>query len=380
MGTTEWVVVIVVVGLRLLLPLAIPYVPLLGVLACLVLDAADQSIFQQFPAIPLDGYQPYDKALDIYYLSITYLATLRNWTSRPAFRTSQFLWYYRLAGVVAFELSQVRALLLIFPNTFEYFFIFYEAVRLRWNPARIGVYTAVVAAALIWIFIKLPQEWWIHIAQLDMTDFIKEELFGVPADASWAEAVSANPLVLVAAVAALAVLVLVVWWIVTRKAPPGDRVFKIKADPLPPELQGSELYRTARAGARIFDWALLEKVVLLGLVGVIFAQILEVRLSNIGVLLSIGIFVALNALVSQWLARRGRRWTSVAVELAGMAVVNAAIVLALDVLERFLGLIDSPASTGTALFYLFLVTVITVLFDRYRTIYMARRTLARTGG
>ena len=26
----------------------------------------------------------------------------------------------------------------------------------------------------LWIFIKLPQEWWIHIAKLDMTDFIKE--------------------------------------------------------------------------------------------------------------------------------------------------------------------------------------------------------------
>ena len=76
--------VVIVVGLRLLLPLTIPYYPLIGVVSCLVLDSADQSIFQQFPAIPLDGYQSYDKALDIYYLAIAYMSTMRNWTNRPA--------------------------------------------------------------------------------------------------------------------------------------------------------------------------------------------------------------------------------------------------------------------------------------------------------
>jgi hypothetical protein len=37
-------------------------------------------------------------------------------------------------GVVLFELSQLRVLLLLFANTFEYFFAFYEGVRLRWDP------------------------------------------------------------------------------------------------------------------------------------------------------------------------------------------------------------------------------------------------------
>ena len=75
MGTTEWLVVIAVVGGRLILPLFIPYFPLPALLACLVLDSVDQSIFQAFPNLPLDGYQSYDKALDIYYLSIAYIST-----------------------------------------------------------------------------------------------------------------------------------------------------------------------------------------------------------------------------------------------------------------------------------------------------------------
>ena len=84
------------------------------------------------------AYQSVDKALDIYYLSIAYLSTMRNWTSDAAFRIAQFLFYYRLVGVALFELTDERLMLLLFPNTFEYFFIAYELVRLRYDPSRIS--------------------------------------------------------------------------------------------------------------------------------------------------------------------------------------------------------------------------------------------------
>ena len=51
---------------------------------------------------------------------------------------AQFLYYYRMIGVVAFELTQNRTILFIFPNTFEYFFLFVELVRLGWNTDRMG--------------------------------------------------------------------------------------------------------------------------------------------------------------------------------------------------------------------------------------------------
>ena len=378
MGATEWTVVVLVVGARLILPFTIPYFPLVGVIACLILDSADQSIFQQFPAIPLEGYQSYDKSLDIYYLAIAYLATLRNWSNPTAFKMSWFLYYYRLVGVVAFELTQVRAILFIFPNTFEYFFIFYEGVRLRWNTARMGVWTVVIATVLIWVFIKLPQEWWIHIAQLDMTDFIKETLFGVSAASSWSAAIANRPWVLVAAAVAVAALLGVCWWIITRKAPPGDHGPGLRADPLPAECRGAELYRTARLSERVFDWALLEKVVLLGLISVIFAQILvgtEVR--TFAVIAFVALFLAINAIVSHGLARRGRSWKSVATEAGTMGVINLIIVLTLDFMERVLGIIHVRPSLGTTLFFVFLFTVITVLYDRYRTVFTARRMLER---
>ena len=380
MGTTEWIVVVLVVGARLLLPFTIPTWPLVGAVACMILDSIDQSIFQKFPAIPLEGYQSYDKSLDIYYLAIIYFSTLRNWTNAPAFKMSFFLYYYRLIGVVAFELTQVRAILFIFPNTFEYFFDFIEAVRLRWDWKRMGKWTVIVSAALIWVFIKLPQEWWIHIAQLDMTDFMKEDLFGVDATASWGEAIANRPLVLVAAIVAVVAIIAIGYWVVTRKAPPGDHGPRLRADPLPPECQGAELYRTVRATQKIFDRALLEKVVLTGLISVIFAQyLLSDDVRSIGVIAFVAVFVAVNAIVSQWLARRGREWTSVVVELIGMFVVNFGIVGVLQFLVRVAGVIETRAPLGLTLFFVFLFTVITVLFDRYHTVFRARGVLAKRG-
>ena len=149
-GTT--VVFVAVVGARFVVPLFIPRFPLPAILAALVLDGIDQTIFQTFGYDP-PGYQSYDKAMDVYYLSIAYLATLRNWTDGGALVVARFLFFYRLVGVVAFEATDWRPLLLIFPNTFEYFFIAYEVVRLRWNPTRGSTRFWVLTAAAIWIFV-----------------------------------------------------------------------------------------------------------------------------------------------------------------------------------------------------------------------------------
>jgi hypothetical protein len=241
-----------------------------------------------------------------------------------------------------------------------------------------GKWTVIVSTVLIWVFIKLPQEWWIHIAQLDMTDFIKETLFGVSTDASWGEAIANRPWVLVLAIVICVAIGAIGYWIVTRKAPPGDRRPSLKADPLPPECRGVELYQTVKATEKIFDRALLEKVVLTGLISVIFAQyLLSDDVRSVSVLAFVAGFVVVNAFVSQWLARRSRAWHSVAVELAGMFAVNFGIVAGLLFFQRVLGLIETRAPVGTTLFFVFLFTVITVLYDRYRTVFTARRVLAQ---
>jgi hypothetical protein len=373
-GTTEWIVVVLVVGGRLVLPLLIPYFPVPALLACLILDSADQSIFQQFPKIPLDGYQSYDKALDVYYLSIAYLSTLRNWTNQGAFRMSQFLYYYRMIGVILFETTQIRAVLFIFPNTFEYFFLFVELVRLGWKTERMGKWTVILAAAGIWVFIKLPQEWWIHIAQLDMTDFIKESLFGVDKTAGWGEAVSNRPWVLLAMIAAVAIIVGIAWWIIAKKAPKFDHGPHLRADPLPPELRGAEPYRKVRAETSIWGWQLREKVALTAILSVIFGLMLSGGAAHpVRVAVGAAIFTVINAGVSHFMATRGRSWRLLAGELVTMLIVNLVIMLVLEALDRFLGVREARVPFGTTLFFAYLLTLIIVLYDRYRVVYKARR-------
>ena len=63
------------------------------------------------------------------YLSIAYLATMRNWENLAAFQIGRLLFYFRLVGALAFELSGARWLLFVFPNAFEPFFVYYEIVR-----------------------------------------------------------------------------------------------------------------------------------------------------------------------------------------------------------------------------------------------------------
>ena len=177
----ETTVFLTVLTVRFVLPFAILRYPLPGVLACLVVDGMDQTVFQWFGFDP-PFYQGYDKAMDVFYLGVAYISTMRNWVNLHAFTVSRFLFFYRQIGVVAFELTQVRALLLVFPNTFEYFFIAYEGIRSRWNTIRFQLKFWLLLAAFIWIVIKLPQEYWIHIAQLDFTDTVKDVPWFCPGD------------------------------------------------------------------------------------------------------------------------------------------------------------------------------------------------------
>jgi hypothetical protein len=362
----------VVLG-RLLIPLAIPRYPLPGVVAALLLDAVDQTIFQVFTNLNLDGYQGYDKALDIYYLTVTYISTLRNWANLFAFRVSRFLWYYRLVGVTLFELLHWRPLLLIFPNTFEYFFIFYEIVRLRWNPRRLTRRATVIAAAAIWIFIKLPQEWWIHIAQLDTTDFLKENVFGVPVDTGWGEILSANLWVIPVLALVAVILVLLIRWMM-RRLPPAEWALSFDADAhhgdeFPTEAAGSPWWQSQP----FFNTVLLEKIVLVSLVGIIFAQIMpDMRATNLQLAVGVAFVIILNTVISHWLSRRGTTWRSTLVEFGAMAVVNFGLVLLyIFILPRF----DGALNVNNALFFTLLLTLIVTLFDRYYPVYRQRLAL-----
>jgi hypothetical protein len=260
---------------------------------------------------------------------------------------------------VAFELTGLRWLLLVFPNTFEYFFIAYEAIRARWNPARFGLKFWVLVAAAIWIFVKLPQEYWIHIAQLDLTDTIR--------DVSWF-----LPLLIAAAL----VLAAILYFVVRPRLQPADWSWRFRADLLPVEIdEAHERAAHQAAHRKVFDTAALEKTFLIGLISVIFGQVLPgVEASELEVFLGIAIFVVVNSAIGLWSAKRGYSWDSAAKSFGVVFATNVGLVIVANLLlirrDGDLRLVDT-------LFFVFLFSILTMLYDRYRPVYEYRRAAAK---
>ena len=354
--TGDLIVFLIVVGLRLIVPLFIPRFPLPAIIAALVIDAVDQTVFQRWTTLDTGGpYQSYDKALDVYYLTIAYLATMRNWDNLTAFEVSRFLFYYRLMGVFLYEFTHWRPILLIFPNTFEYFFIFYEAVRLRWNPKRMAPKLVIAAAAAIWIFIKLPQEYWIHVAQNDVTDTLR-----------------AHPTLIPVIAVALVALLTAAWWVVTRKCPPAEWKPSI-SDPLLDHGGSSMTFNQTELrlfAGRGFDRSLFEKVILISTISIIFGKMLpNTNVSGFQLAAGITVVIIGNMFVSSYFDRRDVTWNSVFREFGAMMTVNG-VLAALFILLEPGG--SGSIGRGDLLFFLFLLTLIVLLYDAYRPMYRKR--------
>ena len=340
-ATDDGAVIAAIIISRLLLPLLIPRSPLV-ILAALVLDAIDGSLLDALTSVdtgPNGPYQSFDKALDIYYLAIAYLSTLRNWTSPSAFRVGQFLFYYRLVGVLAFELLDSRAMLLIFPNTFEFFFIAYEALRTRFDPQKWQKHFWVWVAAGLWIFVKLPQEYWIHIAQLDFT-----------------EAVDDHPWFGVACALGILALVAIVLFVVRPRLREPEWGWQFAAERLGP------LVDAAPTGWR----ELGEKSVLLALISVIFGAILpQVQVPPLGIVIGVVIVVSANMAPAVLFGRH--RGTTPAAFVGLLATNLAFVYLGSRLLSH-----NETFPLGTGLFFALLLTLLTWLYDRYKPVHDAR--------
>lgn len=370
-ATADTVLLVVVVVARFVVPLFIPAYPLPAVVLCLLLDGADREILVTFTDLDLSRYQGTDKALDIFYLTVAMLAVLRNWTHAAAARTARFLYYLRLLGVAAFELTGWRPFLLLLPNAFEYFFIFYEAVRSRWSPDRLSARSFLVAAGVIWVGVKLPQEYWLHVLRIDITELLKDAVFGVPLSAPWAEAVAARPGALVALLAATVAVALAVWMAARAFVPEPEHRTVLAAGPFPESIdEARERARFLAAHWRVVDLHLVEKIVLVSLVTVVFAQVMP-RLDATPVQLTLGVavIVTFNSFLTLRQARRGRTIGSVFRAFALLGATNVAFGLLADLLLRRL---EGGLHLATTLFFLLLLTLVVTLYDRWRPVYDVR--------
>ena len=365
--TTDWLVFVLVIGARFIIPLFIPFFPLPAIIAALLLDGVDQTIFQKFTNFPLDGYQSYDKALDIYYLSIAYISTFRNWTNNFAFRVSRFLYYFRLVGVVLFETTHLRPLLLIFPNTFEYFFIWYEAVKLMWNPRKLSRTAVISAAAFIWIVIKLPQEYWIHIAQNDVTETIQVLLGGAPGD-PWLPLITANLLLILVVLVVLGLALFGLIRFARKNTPPAEHAIGWRADDNTVMPTADEFTRARRnLYRRVFDVDLLEKIVLVAMIIYIFATMLPgVSVPGQTLVFYIAVLVTATTAISHYLGRRGTTIASGIRHFLIVFAVNTALIYLM------FALLGRSANWVNVVLFQLLLGVIVTLFDRFQPYHEAR--------
>ena len=144
--------------------------PLAGGLLAIFVDLTDLFWFQVLDLGGVPDYQMFDKLADQVYLAVFLIVALR-W-SGPERAISVVLYAFRIAGFVLFELTGERAVLLVFPNVFEFWFLFIAALHhfrpvMAWNRLRLAAVLVPLIGA------KEVQEWALHWARLfDNTTFL----------------------------------------------------------------------------------------------------------------------------------------------------------------------------------------------------------------
>ena len=157
--------------------------PLAGGLLAILVDLADLFWMDVLDLGGIPDYQLFDKLADQVYLAVFLIVALR-WTG-PERTISVVLYTFRIAGFVLFELSGERAVLLLFPNVFEFWFLFIATLH-HVRPAFAWTRPRLVAVLVPLLAVKEVQEWALHwgrlfdnITFLDALDEIRRWLLGL---------------------------------------------------------------------------------------------------------------------------------------------------------------------------------------------------------
>jgi len=115
---------------------------------------------------------------------------------------------------------------------------------------------------------------------------------------------------------------------------------------------------------------LLEKIALVTLVSLSFAQVLpDVRATDLQLVLGVSMIVVLNTVLSQFLSQRGFGIKYALWQYFVLASANAILMLIYGVLRTAL---DYPVLIANAVFFILLFSLLITLFDQYRQVYLRR--------
>ena len=128
-----------------------------GGLLVIFIDFSDLIIMNIMDLGGVRNYQSLDKILDLFYMSYFLIISLR-W-NKAIKKISITLFFTRILGLVFFELSGIRLLLIIFPNIFEFWFLGITFLKFR----KINISNSkIIWILLISTMLKMVQEFTLH--------------------------------------------------------------------------------------------------------------------------------------------------------------------------------------------------------------------------
>jgi hypothetical protein len=165
------------------------------------------------------------------------------------------------------------------------------------------------------------------------------------------------------------------WFVVRPRLHPPDHPLTLAAPPLPVSMRtAAQRHAWTLAHGRVRSRATLDKVLLVGLLGVVFGTILPgADLGPADLFIWTAILVVANALLSLGAVRRGRAVETVLGAFAARLVLNTILtVVVVRVTGRDLSIVDS-------LFLVVLFSVVISAYDIVRPVYEARRAAPASG-
>lgn len=133
-----------------------------GGIIAVVVDFSDLFMMNLLDLGGLKDYQAFDKWVDQVYM-LTFLLVALRWDG-PARAIAVWLYVYRLVGFVAFEVAGAREVLLLFPNVFEFWFLFVASLP-HWRPGFAYTRRNVTAVGAVLLALKMVQEYVLHYGQ-----------------------------------------------------------------------------------------------------------------------------------------------------------------------------------------------------------------------
>lgn len=132
--------------------------PLAGALIAIAVDFSDLFLMDWLGGIP--DYQSFDKACDLAYM-FTFLVVALRWSGLER-GVAVFLFFFRMVGDALFELTQARPILFVFPNVFEFWFVFVAALH-HFAPRATLTARAAASWLVLLLVAKEGQEYFLHI-------------------------------------------------------------------------------------------------------------------------------------------------------------------------------------------------------------------------